>query len=337
MPVQYAGIMAEHKAVREAAGLFDISHMGQFVVQGGGAKDYLNHLLSNNLDRIEPGECQYTFLLNEQGGVIDDLLVYKLQEGGFLLVVNAARREIDLAHMQQHLRDDVDILDRSHEFAGLALQGRLASKVFEAFFGGEISRPARNQVRELQRDGVAYLIARTGYTGEDGFELFFPAEAAEATWKRLLVAGAASGLQPCGLGARDTLRLEMCYPLNGSDLSPEHTPLEAGLSFFVDLEKDAFIGRDALREQRSSGIPRRLVPFLMTEKSPPPRAHYTVFKNDQPIAETTSGNLSPTLNVGIGMAYVPTKFARINEELQIDIRGRRFAAVIGKKPLHRPL
>ncbi len=337
MPVQYAGIMAEHKAVREAAGLFDISHMGQVTVAGDGAEPWLNRMLSNNLERIEAGECQYTFLLNERGGVIDDLLAYRLVEGGFLLVINASKRETDLAHLRSHLADGVELTDRSDRFAGLALQGRRAAQVFDAFFGENVSRPSRNQVRRLERAGTEYLVARTGYTGEDGFELFFDASAAAATWDGLLAAGAPAGLQPCGLGARDTLRLEMCYPLNGSDLSPEHTPLEAGLSFFVDLEKPEFIGRKALLAQREAGVTRRLVPFRMTEKCPPPRAHYPVYKNGEAIAETTSGNLSPTLNVGIGLAYIPAEFARINEDLQIDIRGRRFAAVIEKKPLHRPL
>ena len=300
MPVQYSGIIDEHHTVRNALGVFDISHMGEVFVRGPHAQAWLNSLLTNNVERIAPGECQYTFLLNESGGVIDDLILYRLGD-----------------------------------YAGLAVQGPRAAQLFDRFFEGRHSRPARNEIKQIQTDCLTLLIARTGYTGEDGFELFFAAEHAAVIWDELLQTGADLGIKPCGLGARDTLRLEMCYPLNGSDLSPEHTPLEAGMSIFIDLEKPEFIGREPLVAQRGNGIQHRLVPFRMTEKSPPPRSHYGVFKNGVKIAETTSGSLSPSLGVGIGMAYLPTEFARINEELEIDIRGRRFAAVVEKRPLHR--
>lgn len=335
MPVQYTSIMDEHQAVRNAVGVFDISHMGQVIISGSGAAGWLNFLLSNNVKRLSPGECQYTFLLNENGGVIDDLITYQIEPEKFLLVINAAKTDEDLAWMRANLRDEVQLENRSVEFAGLAIQGPHSPKLFDAFFGGRHSRPARNEVKEIECNGLSYYIASTGYTGEDGFEVFFPAARAAEVWNSILEKGAKLGIKPCGLGARDTLRLEMCYPLNGSDLSPEHTPLEAGLSIFVDLQKDNFVGRDALLRQKESGIARRLVPFKMTEKSPPPRAHYPIFKNEKQIAEIASGTLSPTLGIGIGMAYVPTEFARINEELEVDIRGRRFPAVIERKPLHR--
>jgi aminomethyltransferase len=183
---------------------------------------------------------------------------------------------------------------------------------------------------------VPFVIACTGYTGEEGYELFFPATEGAAQWNRILERGAAEGIKPCGLGARDTLRLEMCYPLNGSDLSPEHTPLEAGLSIFVDLTKPDFVGREALLKQREAGIPLRLAPIKMTCKGPPPRAHYPVLKDGRQVAELSSGTLSPSLGIGIGMAYLPAELARIGEELEIEIRGRRFAAAVERKPFHKP-
>jgi aminomethyltransferase len=335
MPVLYSSIIDEHQAVRNAVGVFDISHMGQFTASGAGAKDWLNQMLANNVERLAVGECQYTFLLNESGGVIDDLLVYRVDGEKFLLVVNAALIGKDFAWMRAHLEEGVVFENSSDHFAGLAIQGPLAGKIFDLVFGGKHSLPSHNNISAIQIDGGSYFIARTGYTGEDGFEVFFPAEHAVKVWNRVLEEGRPHGIKPCGLGARDTLRLEMCYPLNGSDLSPEHTPLEAGLSIFVDLQKPGFMGRDALLRQRADGVNCRLVPFKMKGKSPPPRAHYGIHKNGGKVAEITSGSLSPSLNIGIGMAYIPTQYARINEEIEVDIRGKLFPATIEKKPLHK--
>jgi aminomethyltransferase len=333
MPVQYSGIIDEHQAVRTGLGVFDISHMGEFFVEGPGACAWLNRMLTNNVERLALGECQYTFLLNERGGVIDDLIVYRVDDERYLLVVNASKIDEDFAWMHDHLAPDVSLTNLSDDYAGFAVQGPRSTQLFDAFFSGRYSRPARNEILGISIDGEPYFIARTGYTGEDGFEVFCRAGRAVKSWADILERGAQFGIKPCGLGARDTLRLEMCYPLNGSDLSADRTPLEAGLSIFVDLRKPDFIGREALVEQRTNGIRQRLVPFKMVGKTPPPRAHYPVFKGDAQIAETTSGTLSPTLGMGIGMAYIPTEFARINEGIEIDIRGRRFAAVIEKKPL----
>lgn len=335
MPVQYSGIIDEHQAVRTALGVFDISHMGQFFVSGPDACAWLNRMLTNNAERLGLGECQYTFLLNERGGVIDDLIVYRIEEQRYLLVVNAAKIDEDFAWMQSHLSGNVQLENQSDAYAGIAVQGPRSVKLFDAFFDGRYSRPARNEILTLTIDGATYFIARTGYTGEDGFEVFCPADRAVSAWNDILTRGAEFGIKPCGLGARDTLRLEMCYPLNGSDLSPDRTPFEAGLSIFVDLQKPEFIGRAALVAQRESGVPTRLVPFRMLGKTPPPRSHYGVFREGERIAETTSGGLSPSMNMGIGMAYLPTQLAKINEQIEIDIRGRRFPAVIEKKPLYR--
>ncbi len=335
MPVHYTGILDEHQAVRTGLGAFDISHMGQFLVAGENATQWLNGLLTNNVERLEPGLGQYTFLTNENGGVIDDLLIYCLAEKRYLLVVNASKIDEDFAWMSQHLTAGVEFSDDSAAYAGIAVQGPLSPQLFDAFFGGKYSKPSHNEILSIQIDGFNYFIARTGYTGEDGFEVFCPADRAVKSWTDILARGAQFGIKPCGLGSRDTLRLEMCYPLNGSDLCPTRTPLEAGLSIFVDLNKGEFIGRDALLEQKTEGIPTRLVPFKMKEKSPPPRPHYGVWKNGEQLGEISSGTLSPSLGVGIGMAYVPAQFARVGEELEIDIRGRRFAAVIERKPLYK--
>ena len=335
MPVQYSGIVDEHLAVRSNAGLFDISHMGQFIATGPNAAAWLDRLLTNNISRLTPGHGQYTFLLNEAGGIIDDLIVYHLRAEEFLLIVNAAKVGEDFAWMLDRLSPDgVALVNRSAASAGLALQGPKAPKLFDELFGP--SRPARNEVRAITRDGIPFVVAGTGYTGEEGFELFFPATEAATQWNRILERGADLGIKPCGLGARDTLRLEMCYPLNGSDLSPARTPLEAGLGIFVDLNKPEFVGRDALLAQRATGIPTRLVPIKMTEKGPPPRAHYPVLKDGRQVAELSSGTLSPSLGFGIGMAYLPGDLARIGEELEIEIRGRRFPALVERKPFRKP-
>ena len=335
MPVQYSGIVDEHNAVRSNAGLFDISHMGQFTASGPGAAPWLNRLLTNDILRLSPGHGQYTFLLNERGGVIDDLIVYRLRDEEFLLIVNAAKVDEDFAWMQSRLDSGtVQFANRSAESAGLALQGPKAPRLFDQLFGS--SRPGRNEVRQITRDGIPFVIASTGYTGEEGYEFFFPAAHAAAQWNRILELGAPEGIKPCGLGSRDTLRLEMCYPLNGSDLSPDRTPLEAGLSIFVDLNKPEFVGRDALLAQRAAGIPSRLAPIKMTGKSPPPRAHYPVLKDGRQVAELSSGTLSPSLGIGIGMAYLPAELARIGQELEIEIRGRRFPAAVERKPFRKP-
>ena len=348
MPVQYpSGILAEHRAVRTAAGVFDISHMGQFVVSGAGAKAWLNTLFTNNLGRIGAGQSQYGFLLNEEGGVIDDLIIYEYAGGEFLLVVNASKIDEDFAWLQAHLPPadaegdrGIELANRSDRFAALAVQGPRAAQIFAAFFGADAPCPERLGVRVLERDGLTFVVARTGYTGEDGFEWFFPARASEVVWDELLQTGAGAGLIPCGLGSRDSLRLEVCYPLNGSDLSPTRTPLAAGLGIFVDLEKPAFVGRDALRHQKADGGPaERLVAFRMTDKSPPPRPHYAVYARDgdtgAPVGETTSGGLSPSLEAGIGMAYLPASLAKAGTPIDIDIRGKRYAAITEKKPLYK--
>ena len=339
MPVQYTSIREEHQAVRNNVGVFDISHMGELVVSGPGAAEWLNTILTNNVEKLDVGSGQYTFLLNPEAGVIDDLIVYRIEDEKFFLVVNAARTEEDFAWLSDHRPEPaprtVRIEDQSESYAGLAIQGPKIGALFHALFGGEKELPGRNRIARFDLEGTPLLVALTGYTGEDGIEVFFAAEAASKVWNAVLGKGESLGIRPCGLGARDTLRLEMCYPLNGSDLSPQHNPIEAGLGFFVDLSKPNFTGREKLLHDKEEGPSRRLVAFKMKGKSPPPRPHYRVFRSGAPVGELTSGTLSPSLNEGIGMAYLPTPAPKPGEEIEIEIRGQKFPAVIEKKPLYK--
>jgi len=337
MPVQYTSIVEEHRAVRNNVGVFDISHMGQFIVDGAGGRDWLNRMLTNNVDKLDVGMGQYTLLLNDRGGIIDDLIVYLIDEQKYLLVVNAARADEDFAWLQNHLKEGCSLTSRSSDFGAVAIQGPRTTALFHALFGNDTELPARNHIADVPFDATSVSIARTGYTGEDGIEVFFPANDAIKLWSAALERGKSLGIKPCGLGARDTLRLEMCYPLNGSDLLPERNPIEAGLGFFVDLSKPDFVGRDALLKTKEFGPREKLVPFRMKEKGPPPRPHYAVFGNGERIGEVTSGTLSPSLNWGIGMAYVSSAHAKIGAEIDIEIRAQKFPATVEKKPLYRKL
>lgn len=330
MPVQFTSILDEHAVVRTTCGVFDISHMGEIFVSGPASFDWLQRMLSNDLSKCAEGCSQYTFLLNPHGGVIDDLIVYRLGALEFLLLVNAAKVAEDAEWLREHAGPGVVLDDRSDAMSALAVQGPESGAVFRALFGH--ARPARNTFEVLGDGGSRVIAAGTGYTGEAGFEMFFPHEAAAGLWGRVIAAGA----KPCGLGARDTLRLEMCYPLNGSDLSPERTPLEAGLGIFVALDKPDFIGREALVAQKATGVPSRLAAIRMTCKAPPPRSHYPVLAGGEKVGETTSGALSPSLGEGIAMAYLRPDLAKPGQPLEIEIRGRAFAAAVAKKPFYRP-
>lgn len=322
MPVQYANLIAEHEAVRTKCGIFDISHMGQLVVTGAGAGGALNRLLTNDVAKLGDGEGQYTLMLNDDGGVIDDLILYRESETQFFLVANASMIEKDVAWLESHLPGDVKLGNASESWAGLAIQGPQATDIFHRM-GLEVDLPPRNGIARVG----SYVICRTGYTGEDGFEFFCAAEEGGAWFDRFIEAGAV----PCGLGARDSLRLEMGYPLNGSDLTPEHSPVEAGLSFFVSLEKGDFIGRERCLADKAA--PRRkLTAIATTAKGPPPRAHYDVCEpHGDKIGELTSGILSPTHRVGIGMAYLPLEYSKPSCEIEIEVRGRRVPAITIKK------
>lgn len=331
MPIRYESIIEEHKVVRSGAGVFDISHMGQFVVEGAEAGAWLNRLLTNDVNNLEVGQGHYTFLLNENGGVIDDLILYRVEEESYFLVVNAAKLDEDFGWMRERLEGEVSLTDRSEEMAAFAVQGPKSTDVYSRMTGGR-TLPPRNEVDVYEVEGQRVCVCRTGYTGEDGFE-FFCANGAGAHWFRTALE---SGAAPCGLGARDTLRLEMCYPLNGSDLSPTHTPLEAGLGFFVRLDKGEFVGSDVLARQKEEGLSRRLVAIQCLEKGPPVRGGCVVHNGKgEELGRLSSGTLSPSLGLGIGLAYLPVEIAKVGTELNIEVRGRAIPAEVVKKPFYK--
>lgn len=325
MPVQYTSIVEEHHAVRERAGLFDISHMGQFLAAGPTAARALDQLLTNAVDALAVGHGRYSLLCNPAGGIVDDLIVYRIEPTVFLLVVNASRCAADLAWLTAHAPAPF-VLDHDTRAAAVALQGPRARQILP-----EAAALTAFQIARLTVAGKLCWVAATGYTGEDGFELFCAAADAVALWTELLARGQPHGLLPCGLGARDTLRLEACLPLYGNDLAEDTTPLEAGLGRFVAMDKGEFIGRAALQAQRETGIGRQLVAFRMTGQSPPPRPHYPILAAGQRLGEVTSGTQSPTLHCGIGLGYVPPGTTAID----IEIRGRPYPAVVAKKPLYK--
>jgi aminomethyltransferase len=347
MPVQYVGIIEEHKAVREAAGVFDISHMGEFFICGGETfqgnvgdkrlpEALLQVLLTNDVSKLGNGQGQYTLMLNEAGGVIDDLIVYRLEADEFFLVVNASKIDEDRLWIEEHLPPQVHFVDKSDRYSALALQGPKALEIARAFLGAGWREPKRNEITGYSWNCQEILAARTGYTGEDGIELFFPNEIAENFFFALLEAGKPFGLKPCGLGARDTLRLEACLPLNGNDLSEKRTPLEAGLGFFVSLAKEAvFPGKAVLQKQKSEGVKEKLVAFRLKDKGPPPRPHYPLFQGDVQVGEVASGAPSPTLGYGIGLAYVKTACAEPGTALDLEVRGARVPVEVVKKPFYK--
>ncbi|HWX20261.1 MAG TPA: glycine cleavage system aminomethyltransferase GcvT [Candidatus Binatia bacterium] len=349
MPVQYTSIVDEHLAVRNAAGLFDISHMGEIFVRGPGAEAYLNHSLTNDARKLAVGQGQYTLMCNERGGVIDDLYVYRLGPDEYLLIVNASRIEEDTAWLEGQLttfprREATRLQNASDTTGAVALQGpRVAGFIDQCFPGvsvagtpvKEASELKKNQIAKFDFPGTQVWVSRTGYTGEDGFEIVAPAGSIEALWNHLLSIGQPQGLKPAGLGARDTLRTEVCYPLYGHELDEDTTPLEAGLGFFVALDKDDFVGRPVLAEQKAKGVAKKLVALKMTGKSAPPRPHYPVWSSGAHIGQVVSGTQSPSLGTGIGLAYVPPEFAKPQTPLEIEIRGNRAPAVVVPKPIYR--
>lgn len=337
MPVQYTGIVEEHKAVRERAGVFDISHMGQFIVSGPDALAFLNRALTNDVAKLEIGQGQYSLLLNERGGVIDDLILYRTSDKEFFVVVNASMIETDWQHLKGLLTEEdlVQMANLSDATAGLAVQGPKSRAVFERVFGSSSPFPPHNAIFVAMTEAGFMWLCGTGYTGEEGFEFFMPATAAADWFAKIVEAVRAEGGVPCGLGARDTLRLEMGYPLNGNDLSPDRTPFQAGLGFFVTMDKETFVGKEALAAQKAGPLPDKLTAFKMTGTAPPPRSHYPILHEGQVIGEVASGTQSPSLGTGIGMAYLPLTASAPGTALEIEVRGRRFPAEVVKKPFYK--
>lgn len=335
MPVQYpTGITAEHNAVRGAAGLFDVSHMGEFEVRGARALEFVQYVTTNDVSKLEVGQAQYSTLLNHDGKMLDDLLVYRYPSH-YMLVVNGSNKDKDFAWVSRFAADfGVDLRDRTDEIALLALQGPKAERILARLTDAGLESIRYYRFTEGTVNGIPATISRTGYTGEDGFELYVAAEHAAALWRQLLRAGAQDGLLPAGLGCRDSLRLEMGYALYGNDLDEGRTPLEAGLGWVVKLDKGDFVGRDALVRQKEEGVKERLVGFVLRERGFP-RHGYGVVVDGRPAGEVTSGVLSPSLGQGIGMAYVPAASAKPGTEIGIAIRDRTLAAEVVRPPFYK--
>jgi aminomethyltransferase len=323
MPVQYEGVIPEHLAVRNDCGIFDVSHMGEFEVEGPQARGFLQSVLSNDLDRIGPGQAQYTLLTNEQGGIVDDLIVYERDPERFLLIVNASTREPDFAWLREREVSGAELRDVSDDYALLAVQGPRSLERLG------LSEAAAFTFADGEIDGVACTVNRTGYTGELGVELLVPADAAGELWDRVVDRGAV----PCGLGARDTLRLEVCYPLHGNDIGPETDAISAGLGWVCALDKD-FTGVAELRRVREEGPARRLAAFVMDDPGIPRQGMAILGSDGEAVGEVTSGSHSPMLERGIGMGYVDAGLAQPGTELTIDIRGRQRRAAVVKKPIY---
>lgn len=337
LPVQFSSIKEEHEAVRTKAGLFDVSHMGEIEVKGPDSLDYLQKMMTNDVSKLKNGGAQYTAMCYETGGTVDDLLIYKLEDEHYLLVVNASNIEKDFDWMQDHLEGNVTIENLSEGMAQLALQGPLAEGVLQKLAKGhDLSTIGFFKFsEEVDLSGKKALVSRTGYTGEDGFEIYCDSKDAVSLWREILEAGKEVGVNPCGLGARDTLRFEANLALYGQELSSEISPLEAGIGFAVKLNKEAdFIGKEALKQQKENGLPRKLVGIEMIDRGIP-RHGYPVFKGDTQIGEVTTGTQSPTLKKNIGLALIDANETELGNEVEVEIRGKRLKAAVSATPFYK--
>ena len=333
LPQQYSSIRAEHTAVRKVAGVFDLSHMGRLDIRGPGAFDFLQGLLTNDVGQVEPGRAQYTLLCREDGGILDDLVIYRRGADDFLVVVNASNRNKDVAWMRDHLPAGVTLDDRTHDVSLIALQGPAAESLLPA--GGiDLDAVPYFGFGHGEIDGVATLISRTGYTGEDGFELFVPAEHAVEVWRSVLAAGGEAGVLPCGLGARDACRLEAGLRLYGNDMDESTNPFDAGLGWTVKLAKGDFVGAEALARAKESGPRRRMVGLKTTDRNIP-RHGSAVLREGRPIGRVTSGTWSFFLGQGVAMASLESGQGEPGEMVEFDVRGRPGAAEIVGLPIYR--
>lgn len=333
LPVQFEGITAEHEAVRNAAGLFDVSHMGEVEVKGNEAVDYIQNLVTNDISVLEDNQILYTFMCYPNGGVVDDLLVYKFNNNDFLLVINAGNIDKDYQWMKDHIGTyDVEVKNISDDVSEMALQGPKAQEILQKLTDTDLSEIGFFYCkRDVDIAGVKCLVSRTGYTGEDGFEIYLDHDNAEFLWDKLLEVGKEEGIKPIGLGARDTLRFEASLPLYGNEISPDITPLEAGLGFFVKLNKPSFIGKEALQKQKEEGLKRKIVGFEMIDNGIP-RHGYEVVSGDKTIGFITTGYFSPTLKKNIGLALVDVEYAELGTSIEIKVRKRILKAkVVSKK------
>ncbi|MBT2687068.1 glycine cleavage system aminomethyltransferase GcvT [Bacillus sp. ISL-47] len=337
LPVQFSSIKEEHEAVRNKAGLFDVSHMGEIEVKGIDSLAYLQKMMTNDVSKLKTAGAQYTAMCYENGGTVDDLLVYKIGDDHYLLVVNASNIEKDYQWLQDHVEGNVELKNLSEDMAQLALQGPLAEKVMQKLAGN--TSLAEIGFFKFQQDvdlnGKKALVSRTGYTGEDGFEVYCDARDAVALWNEILEAGKEDGVLPCGLGARDTLRFEANLALYGQELSPDITPLEAGIGFAVKVNKEAdFIGKEVLKQQKENGVPRKLAGIEMIDRGIP-RHGYPVYKGEEIIGEVTTGTQSPTLKKNIGLALIKKEHTELGTEVEVEIRGKRLKAKIASTPFYK--
>jgi aminomethyltransferase len=336
LPVQFSSIKEEHEAVRTRAGLFDVSHMGEIEVKGKDSLAFLQKVMTNDVAKLTNGRAQYSLMCYENGGTVDDLLIYKKADDDYLLVVNAANTDKDFEWLKQHVFGDVKLTNVSEETAQLALQGPLAERVLQKLTEVDLSQIKFFGFRDdVDIQGIKALVSRTGYTGEDGFEIYCRAEDAITLWQAILEAGKEEGVLPCGLGARDTLRFEATLPLYGQELSKDITPIEAGLGFAVKTNKEVdFLGKDVLKKQKEEGTLRKLVGIEMIDKGIP-RHGYPIFSGDEEIGVVTTGTQSPTFKKNIGLALIKTEFSALDTEVEVDIRGRRLKAKVVATPFYK--
>lgn len=337
MPVQYTSILEEHKAVREKAGIFDISHMGELEIKGAGARDFLSYLVPSDISKLEEGNILYSALLNDRGGIIDDLLIYMISPTRYFICVNASntRKDFEWISGQAVGFTDVEVTDLSRDYGMLSIQGPNAESLMGLFVPYPLAKLGYYQFVTTTIDETNILLSRTGYTGEDGFEIYVRWRDTPLIWERIMSRGKSFGLKPIGLGARDTLRLEMRYPLHGHDINEDTTPYEAGLGWIVKLDKGDFLGKEALVRQKEEGVKRKLVGIQIVDKGIP-REGYPIMKHGQKVGVVTSGTLSPTLNKGIALGYVPSELSQVGVTLGVDIRGKDTEAVVVKTPFVSP-
>ena len=336
MPVQYeAGVIAEHLATRERCGLFDVSHMGEIWVEGEDAIEFVNRLTTNDVTKLVDGQAHYSALTNERGGVVDDLLVYRFDQDKLLLVVNASTTDKDWEWITSHKRDEnVTLTNASADYCQIAIQGPLAREIAQKFTDVNLSDIKYYHFTADTFNGVDAIISRTGYTGEDGFEIYANRDEAVRLWNDFLEYGERFGILPCGLAARNTLRLESAMSLYGNELSDDISPLEAGLGWICKLNKGDFIGREPMARLKEEGLKKKLVGFEMVDKGIA-RDHFDVYINDEKVGYVTSGSPAPFLKKNIGLAFVPTEFAKTGQEITIDVRGKKLAAVIVPTPFYK--
>ena len=333
MPVQYSGIVEEHRTVRTAVGLFDVSHMGEFEFRGPGALPFLRRLTTNDVAALAVGQVQYSLMCTPDGGIIDDLTLARIEENEFLMTVNAANIDKDWAWVSGHRPSDVHAENVSHKTALLAVQGPRAEAVMRVDI--DLGRLAYYHLARSRVYGATSYISRTGYTGEDGFELYLSAEDAPKVWTALLEDGRAAGMVPAGLGARDTLRLEMKYALYGNDIDETTNPIEAGLGWVVKLQKGEFIGRDALQKIKECGAERKLVGFEMVDRAVP-RHGYRILREGRQVGIVTSGSYGPSVDKYIAIGYVPVALAEPGSEFEVEVRGRGYRARVVPTPFYAP-